>query len=241
MSRLKAGIAQIAIYNNIALNLEKISHYIELASREEMDLLCFPECSLTGYIRDFNQVDRSELDNALESVHSLVLNNKLNVIVGTPYFEAGKIFNSAMVLLVDNTKLIYNKNFLTSFDKEYFSCGNEGLVFEVREVKCGILICRDQNYPSLARKYAEQGVKLIFILAAHYYPPHEAWEKLDKNRALPIARAVENNVYVFKANAIGSQCTTISLGDSLIVDPQGLVISEADNVNETILSYEVRE
>ena len=238
-SGLKAGVAQIAVYNNIALNLEKISHYIELATKEGIDCLCLPECSLTGYIRDFNQVDRNEIDKALDSVHSLALRNKVNVIVGASRFEAGKIFNSAIVLLADNAKLVYNKNFLTSFDKEYFVPGNKGLAFEIKRVKCGVLICRDQNHPSLARRYAEQGVKLIFILAAHYYPPHEAWEKVDKNKALPIARAVENNVYVFKANTVGSQGATISLGDSLIVNPQGLVVSEADKVNEAILSYEV--
>jgi predicted amidohydrolase len=237
--RLKTGIAQIAIYNNIAPNLAKISNYIESAVREEIDLLCFPECSLTGYIRDFNQVDRGEVDEALESIRNLALRNKVNVIVGTPYFETDKTFNSAIVLLTDNTRLVYNKNFLTSFDEEYFVPGNKGLSFEINGVKCGVLICRDQNYPSLSKRYAEQGVRAIFILAAHYYPPAEAWGKVDKNRALPIARAVENNVYVFKANAVGSQGTAISLGDSLIVNPQGLVISEADKVNETILSYEI--
>jgi predicted amidohydrolase len=236
---LKAGVAQIAICNNIALNLERISHYIELATKEGVDLLCFPECSLTGYIRDFNQIARNEIDKALESVHNLALRHKVNVIVGTPYFEADKIFNSAIVLLADNVKLVYKKNFLTSFDKEYFTPGNKGLTFEIKGVKCGVLICRDQNHPLASRRYAEQGVKLIFILAAHYYPPREAWQKLDKNKALPIARAVENNVYVFKANTVGSQGATISLGDSLMVDPQGLVISEADKVNETVLSYEV--
>jgi predicted amidohydrolase len=236
---MKAGVAQTAVYNDIASNLEKISGYIERAGREGLELLCFPECSLSGYIRDFSRVDPSEVEKALQSVHGLALRNKLNVIVGAPRFEEGKIFNSAILLSADGAKLVYDKNFLTSFDKKYFSPGNEGLAFEVGGVKCGVLICRDQNHPSPSQRYAEQGVKAIFILAAHYYPPPEAWEKLDKNRALPIARAVENNVYVFKANAIGSQGTTISLGGSLIVDPRGLVISEADKVNETILSYKV--
>ena len=111
--------------------------------------------------------------------------------------------------------------------------------FVVNGIKCGVLICRDQNSPGLAHHYAKEGVKAIFLLAAHYYPPEEARKKLDKNRALPIARAVENSIYILKANAVGSQDATVSLGNSLIVSPEGSVICESDSVTECILHCEV--
>jgi predicted amidohydrolase len=62
---------------------------------------------------------------------------------------------------------------------------------------------------------------------------------LDKNKALPIARAVENEVYVFKANAVGSLGNTVSLGGSIIVGPEGPVISQSDKTGEGILYSEV--
>jgi len=236
---LKAGIVQIATYLDIKLNTDKIASYVESAAKERIDILCFPECSLTGYIRDFHQVTQEEVKNALGSIHHTALKNRINVLLGTPYFIGDKIFNSAVLLSVDGSQSIYHKHLLTPADERYFVEGKEILTFAIKDVNCGVLICRDQNDPSLARRYAQEGAKVIFIPAAHYYPPPEAWLKFDKNKALPIARAVENNVYVFKANTVGSQGETISLGCSLIVSPDGLVIQEGDETGEAVLSYEI--
>ncbi|MBN1762008.1 MAG: hypothetical protein JW878_02850 [Methanomicrobia archaeon] len=51
-----------------------------------------------------------------------------------------------------------------------------------------------------------------------------------------IARAVESVLFVLKANAAVSANGTISCGDSILVDQNGVVIQEADHRTETILS-----
>jgi len=98
------------------------------------------------------------------------------------------------------------------------------------------LICRDQNDAKLAHEYKTLGVDAIFILAAQFYEPIEAVRKLNKNRALPIARAVENNLFVLKANAVGSNNEKISLGGSMIVDPNGCIVHESSGFNSTGIS-----
>jgi predicted amidohydrolase len=236
---VKAGVAQITLCHQIGSNVEKIFSYIKSAAGLKLHILCFPECSLTGYMRDFHRVDRDEIREALDLVHEQAIANSLNVIVGTPYFESDKLFNAAVLLRSDKGRATYYKNILTPFDQKYFAEGERQLSFEVGGVKGGVLICRDQNSPELSQRYTAQGVKAIFILAAHYYPPTEARLKFDKNKALPIARAVENGVYVFKANAVGSQGATVSLGGSLIVSPEGLIICQSDKSNEGILHCEV--
>lgn len=236
---MKAGVAQIALCDQISPNVEKISSYIKSAAKLKLDILCFPECSLTGYMRDFHGVDRDEIREVLDLVHEQAVTNNLNVILGTPYFESDKLFNAAILLRSDKGRGIYRKSILTPLDEKYFAKGEGRLSFEVGGVKGGVLICRDQNSPWLAQRYAAEGVKAIFILAAHYYPPTEARLKFDKNKALPIARAVENGVYVFKANAVGSQGATVSLGGSLIVSPEGLIICQSDKISEGILYCEV--
>jgi predicted amidohydrolase len=101
------------------------------------------------------------------------------------------------------------------------------------------LICRDQNYPELGKRYKNSDVDLIFILSSHFYPPREAQLKIDKNKALPIARAVENGLYVFKANSIGKQYGYVNLGRSIIVDRDGSVIYEAVSNQEELFCYEI--
>ncbi len=231
---MKAGVAQISLCNETAANTEKILSYLQSAASLELDFLCFPECSLTGYKRDFHDIVWDEVDQALDKLQEAVAIEGTTIAVGTPHVEAGKTYNAAIVISAKR-RLTYFKNNLTDFEKQYFAEGREALSFEVAGVKCGLLICRDQNYPQLAEKYARAGAKAVFFLAAHYYPPAEARRKVDKNRALPIARAVENHLFVAKANAVGFQGDYVSLGHSMIVDPEGSIACEADENEERLL------
>ena len=236
---MKAGVAQVKLYNDIDTNLATISNYISLASKEEIDILCFPECNITGYVRDFSKVNQNEVMDTLNNIQEQVTKNCVNVIVGAPYLERNKRFNSAIVLLTSGKRAIYHKINLTSSDEAYFKKGEEPLIFRVGDAKFGVLICRDQNHPMLVHEYKTLGADAIFILSAHFYEPIEAIRKINKNKALPIARAVENNLWVLKANAVGSSNEKISLGGSLIIDPNGFIIHEGNTINEMVLSYEI--
>ena len=236
---MKAGVAQVKLYNDIDTNLATISNYISLASKEDIDILCFPECNITGYVRDFTKVNQNEVMDTLNNIQEQVTKNCVNVILGAPYFERNKRFNSAIVLLTSGKRDIYHKINLTSSDEAHFKKGKGPLIFQLDNTKFGVLICRDQNHPMLAHEYKALGADAIFILSAHFYDPIEAIRKINKNRALPIARAVENNLWVLKANAVGSTNEKISLGGSLIIDPNGFIIHEGNAINEMILSYEI--
>lgn len=236
---MKAAVAQVKLYEDIDANVRTISKYISLASKEDIDILCFPECNITGYVRDFSTVSQNKVMETLDIIQEQVKKIGVNVIVGVPYFERKKRFNSAIVLLTNGRRHIYHKIHLTSSDEAFFKKGKEPLIFRLGDVKCGVLICRDQNDPMLAHEYKTLGADAIFILSAHFYEPLEAVQKLDKNRALPIARAIDNELFVLKANAVGSMNGKISLGGSLIVDPNGFVIQEANHINEMILSCKI--
>jgi predicted amidohydrolase len=95
--------------------------------------------------------------------------------------------------LTNGKRYIYPKINLTSSETAYFDSGTQTLTFQSKDVTFGVLICRDQNDAMLARKYKTLGADALVILAAHFYEPREAIQKVNKNRALLIARAVENN------------------------------------------------
>ena len=232
------GIVQIALANDVHSNLKKICSYIDEAAMAKVDILCFPECSLTGYKRDFHKLNQDEITRALKTLRDIAVENQLTTIIGTPYFESGKLYNAAFVISSDS-QLKYFKNNLTEFDKQYFIRGRQTLTFEVKGVKCGLAICRDQNHPAIFQNYKQEGVRIVFLPSAHYYLPEETRLKRDKNKALPIVRALDNKIYVAKANAVGSQGNYINLGHSIIVNPDGYIISEADDKEEKLLYYEL--
>lgn len=237
---MKVGSAQIGLAWDTGTNVFKISQYIEEASLQRVAILNFPEASLTGYrFEKFKEIGQGEIEDGLDRLQKKVKETEVTVVVGTPFREGRDLYNSVVVLFPDRPRSVYHKHHLVSFEENVFTSGTFPLVFTREGVTFGILICRDQNFPFLASQMKELGAQVLFISCAHYHPPAEARWKVEKNRALPIARACENQVFVFKANAVGAVPGMISLGGSLIVGPNGLVIAMADQTTEQLLVYDI--
>jgi predicted amidohydrolase len=237
---MKIGVAQMNLAEAVGENKQKILGYVERGINEGLACLAFPETALSGYIYDgFLTLDYASVDAALEEIGERVRGTGLYAVVGTPFEEKGFRYNSAAVLCPDGRRLVYHKNLLVSYENKYFRQGSEKLVFEAAGRLFGVMICRDQNSPELARTIAKMGARGIFILSAHYYDLVESRMKREKNRALPIARAYENGVYVFKANAVGSIQGKVSYGGSLLIDPRGITIQEAGERNEELLVCDI--
>jgi predicted amidohydrolase len=107
-----------------------------------------------------------------------------------------------------------------SYEKFYFSPGNEFPVFDLCGTKIGIQICYDRKYPEGSRLLALKGAEILFmpICAATYGETKlrgNTWE-------LPLqARAYENGVYVVAVNRCGMEQGRNHIGRSMIVDPIG--------------------
>ncbi len=237
---MKIGVAQLNLTSSIEKNKTNILKFIENAQNENVEILNFPETAMTGYIfDDFTTVDYQKVEKALEEIQGALRGKDLHVIIGSPFNEGGTIYNSAVVMYPDGTRKIYYKIHLVPYEHKYFSSGTEKLVFSVKGHKFGVIICRDQNFPQLSWELTKMGARGIFICSAHYYELAEAKLKREKNSALPVARAYENNIFIFKSNAVGTSKRKISLGESMIVDPMGIVVLRAEQSNEDFLVYDI--
>ena len=239
---MKIAAAQIHLYQEVERNLDNITAWAKKAKARGVDLVNFPETSLTGYLFDgFSELSASEVNQAIDELERVALELEINLVVGTPYWVEDRLYNSVAVLLADGTRLLYHKSHLVSYEQEYFASGSNVLTFELGDLTLGTIICRDQNFPELARRIREAGARVLLISCAHYYPPMVARLKVDKNRALPIARSCENGFFVCKANAVGSYRGQINLGHSMIVGPNGVVIAEAGETQEELLTFDIDE
>ncbi len=238
---MNIAVAQMAISESLEQNTARIIGFMEKAGKLEAELICFPEMCLTGYSpgllqqKDFT----SQVEGALERLGKACRQLNLAAIVGHAHLEQGHRYNRATVLLPSSGLYFYDKQFLTEPEEKYFCPGSQNTLFTYRDTSFGLIICRDQNYPLLARELKEMGAGAMFILAAHYYSPREARWKLEKNRAIPITRAVENKFHVFMANTVGTHLGMISLGNSLIAEPGGAVVASAGETEESIIFFDI--
>lgn len=238
---MKIGIVQMKVCSSPTENLNKILYFLDDAKKQQTDIICFPEMALTGYnievlqSKNLNQI----ISELLEQIVNKCKEYSICSIIGHPFRQEDKLLNRATVIFPTGESLKYDKIHPTELEKKIFLPGKETLVFEYKQRKFGVAICRDQNFHEIFKKYKEAGCNGVFILAAHFYSPKEARWKIDKNRAIPITRAVENGYFVFLANATGPHLNMISLGHSLIVDGDGCVVCEADEAGEYLLSIEL--
>ena len=241
---MKLGVCQMAVSEKLELNTKKIINYIKQAATLNIDITGFPEMALTGYTKDIlndknlNDILKKPLTEIRETCEAF----NTAAIVGHPYKNGDELYNSTSVFLPDGNTYTYDKMYPTELELEYFEAGKkEPLVFTCGGKKTGVMICRDQNYPDLAKALVKAGAQFIYILSAHFYNSKEARWKLEKNRAIPITRAVENGVHVLLSNFVGSHLGMISLGNSLIADPDGAVVVSAGESEESLLSVSICE
>ncbi|UMG94379.1 carbon-nitrogen hydrolase family protein [Nocardioides sp. TF02-7] len=96
----------------------------------------------------------------------------------------------------------------------------EPCVVEVSGWRVGLMTCYDLRFPELARRLVDAGAELIVVPAAWVAGPR----KVRHWQTLVTARAVENTVYVA---AVGQPAPRYT-GHSMVVDPLGDVVADAD-------------
>jgi deaminated glutathione amidase len=98
--------------------------------------------------------------------------------------------------------------------------------------RLGMTICYDVRFPELYRILAVQGAQVITVPAAFTLATtRDHWEVLVR------ARAIENQCFVIAPNQIGPHPPGPRCGGrSIIVDPWGLVLAQAPDVETAIVA-----
>ncbi|MEQ1937837.1 carbon-nitrogen hydrolase family protein [Mesorhizobium sp. CN5-321] len=113
--------------------------------------------------------------------------------------------------------------------------GTEAIVADLGAAKLGFAICYDVRFPQLFRTEALAGAEILSVPAAFTRQTGEAhWHVLLR------ARAIENGAFVVAAAQGGRhEDGRETYGHSLIVDPWGRVLAEADHDEPGVIVAEV--
>jgi predicted amidohydrolase len=111
--------------------------------------------------------------------------------------------------------------------------GDEIVTSETADgTELGLSICYDLRFPELYRILAVRGARVFTVPAAFTLATtRDHWETLLR------ARAIENQVFVIAANQVGAHAAgQRSGGRSMIVDPWGLVLAQAQDTEGYIVA-----
>lgn len=113
--------------------------------------------------------------------------------------------------------------------------GDVAVMADLPWARLGVTICYDLRFPNLYRTLAEQGAGIMAIPSSFTVPTGEAhWHVLMR------ARAIENGAFVIAAAQGGQHaCGRSTYGHSLIVDPWGKILVEADHDEPAVILAEI--
>jgi predicted amidohydrolase len=153
----------------IAENLQSIAQYLHAATERNIDILGFPEMSLTGYAdptRDPTvclRLDGPEVGQLLELTRAYSGTVLVGLIEDNP---AGKPFITQIAIRQGKLLGHYRKLTIKDEEAEWFSAGTEVPVFQHDTLTFGIAICADIGNEMVYAECARQGARLVFELAA---------------------------------------------------------------------------
>ena len=229
-----AGCAQIFVTDDVQKNLEKYLSFIHKADSQSVDILIFPETSLSGYgpihYKDKPMPPREVLEDILRKVCDTARETGIWVIVGTSTYREDGIYND--IHLIDNKgeiRATYAKAQLTGGDATFYQPGKEIATYQAGGMKFGLEICYDIRFPEPWRLQALDGAQIIFH--ASQACGNSSW-KIPVWEGHLRSRAAENGIWVVSCNAAGP----IQMGKSYIIDPDGLVVAQSNQDSEELIT-----
>ena len=248
--RITIGLAQIYpklgdLRHNLAVHLD----YIKRARNEGVDLLVFPELSLTGYqVQDL--VPEVALTAAADDpIFAQLLNasRDIDIVVGFAHEDARNRFYIANAYLAGGAALhIHHKLYLPTYamfdESRYFAQGNSVRAFDTRFGRVGMLICEDFWHVSPPYLLWLDGADLLILNSSSPSRGLNADDRLSGTRWVEHVIQAYGSMftsYILHCNRVGYEDGKNFWGGSAVVDPDGEFMTSGLYFDEALVTQEI--
>ena len=234
---------------NVKANLEEAEKLIKTAVQQDAKLVVLPENFAIMGMSEMDKVTVAEAygDGPIQQFLSQQANKHgIWIVGGTVPVESsitGKVF-SACLLYNDSGEVVARYDKIHLFDvvledndesyneSETIECGDDVVVTDTPFGKLGLAVCYDLRFPELFRAMADVGMEVCVLPSAFTSLTGKAhWESLIR------ARAIENQCYVVAPDQGGYHINGREThGDSMIVDPWGVVLNRLPHGTGVVVS-----
>lgn len=244
---MRIGIAQTRPQlGRLEQNVENHLNLINKAKEKQVDLLIFPELSITGYHLLDITFDVAK-NPASEEIQFLIEQaDGIDLLFGfVEHSPDHQLFNAA--IHASNQRLIHlhRKVYLPTYgmfdEARYFGTGKSVRSFATKFGQLGLLISEDAWHFSLPYLLAMDGAEFVIVMSnspvngvtTEGVLPHQKWKTMLTSQAIAYG-----NYFVF-ANRVGSEDGFSFYGGSFIVNPFGEIIAEAPIFQEDLMIMDI--
>lgn len=223
-------------------NIEKATAMIAAAAKAGAQIVMLPEMFNCPYGNQyFAPYSEAPFGPTVAALAQAAKTNGVYLIGGSlPEREENKLYNTCYVFDPQGEVLgkyrkmhlfdIAVSNGVTFQESAVLTAGDTPLIVDTAFGKIGVMICFDIRFPELARILALEGAQAIFMPAAFNMTTGPAHWHLSIRM-----RAVDNQLYFAAASpARDNDFSYVAYGHSLLADPWGNIVCEADEKEQII-------
>lgn len=234
------GVAQFAPTADTDGNLHVISQLVATASARGARVVVFPEYS-SYFVDPFDEslaANAQALDGPfVQALTGIAASHDVVVVAGLleRADAAKRVRNTVVAVDADGLRAHYRKLHLYDAfgqrESDWVEAGALGTpqTFDVGGLTFGLMTCYDLRFPEVGRMLVDAGADAFLVPAEWVRGPlkEHHW------RTLLHARAIENTVFV----AAADHPPPLGVGNSLIVDPQGVEIAAVGTATDVAVAH----
>lgn len=232
------GAYQFEGSGNISNNFETMRNAIIQASLQNVRLLVFHECALTGYpplkISNAKEIDYSLVADCMSNFQRLSEQYDMFLAVGSTTKRESGIYNSMQVFSPYGEKLhSYDKRALWGWDCENFTKGYDTGIYEIDGIKIGVRICFEVRFPEYFRELYKEHVDLCVVSFCDVMDS-DCIDRYELIKSHLRTRAVENVMTILSVNDI----SPFQTAPTAVIDIDGNVVKELERNINGLLVYD---
>jgi D-glycero-beta-D-manno-heptose 1-phosphate adenylyltransferase len=216
---------------DIQKNLAEVREGLIALSPPSGSLIALPEVWATGFVYEQLGQLSEDIPHLLDELEELAQSYGIILAGSLPAKEEGALYNKLFFSGLGSAGSAgIAKQHLFSFWKEdqWFQAGNKPSPIDLNGSDLvGGFVCYDLRFPDTARLQCCQGAEILLMSAEWPLARIQQWKILLQ------ARAIENQAFVVAANACGSWDGLQMGGHSLVIAPDGEILAEAGEVQES--------
>ncbi len=238
MSHIRIALAQLNftvgdLYNNTQQIIHECARF-----KDKADVIVFSELSICAYPPEDLLLRAKFLRHIAECLDELeqTIDNwsdDLVVIVGAPVLLNDALYNCAVALQKNQSRVVYKKQQLPNYgvfdEKRYFKAGDEAQIITVKGCRLALTVCEDLWGADVAMQAKQAGAEIILNLNASPYHIGKHQQRL----ATIVQRVKETGLPVVYVNQVGGQDELLFDGHSFAVDASGCVQYQAGQYIQT--------
>ncbi len=207
-------------------NHDRITSLLARQSIRPGSLIVLPEMFDSGFTNHVDKAIDAE-GRSRRFIRDLAQKYLSAVVAGVVCKHTdGKGLNQALVVGPNGNELLrYTKMhpFSPAGESEHYLAGDKVDTFQHAGFTIAPFVCYDLRFPERFREAVRLGAEVMIVIANWPGTRASHWT------ALLVARAIENQAYVIGVNRVGQDPKLSYPGLSIVVDPKGRIIAQADD------------